>query len=65
MWQTGVLPKWSVVLALLGVPALLHLWIGVPSAYATIAWIGLTGLLLVVLPPVEQRAARIEKKVDD
>lgn len=57
--------KWSAALALLGVPALLHLWIGVPSAYATIAWIGLTGLLLLVLPPAERPAARIEKKVDD
>jgi hypothetical protein len=65
VWPTGVLPKWSAALALLGVPALLHLWIGVPSAYATIAWIGLTGLLLLVLPPAERPAARIEKKVDD
>jgi hypothetical protein len=52
IWQTGVLPKWSAALALLGIPALLHLWIGVPSAYTTIAWIGLTGLLLLILPPV-------------
>ena len=52
IWTTGVLPKWSAALALLGIPALLHLWIGVSSAYATIAWIGLTGLLLLVIPPV-------------
>jgi hypothetical protein len=52
IWNTGVLPKWSAALALLGIPALLHLWIGVSSAYATIAWIGLTGLLLLVIPPV-------------
>jgi hypothetical protein len=52
IWTTGVLPKWTAALALLGIPALLHLWIGVSSAYATIAWIGLTGLLLLVIPPV-------------
>jgi hypothetical protein len=52
VWRTGVLPKWSAALAVLGIPALLHLWIGLPSAYTTIAWIGLTGLLLIVFPPV-------------
>jgi hypothetical protein len=51
IWRTGVLPKWSAALTLLGIPALLHLWIGVPSAYTTVAWIGLTGLLLLILPP--------------
>jgi hypothetical protein len=52
VWRTRVLPKWAAALALLGVPALLHLWIGVPSAYATLSWIGLTGLLLLVVPPI-------------
>jgi hypothetical protein len=52
VWRTAVLPRWSAALALLGVPALLHLWIGVPSAYSTLAWIGLSGLLLLVVPPV-------------
>lgn len=52
VWRTGVLPRWSALLALLGIPAVLHVWLGVPSAYATITWIGLTGLLMLVLPPV-------------
>ena len=54
VWRTGVLPKWSAALALWASPAFLHLWIGVPSAYSTIAWIGLTGLLL--LDPSADRA---------
>jgi hypothetical protein len=29
-------------------------WIGLPGAYTTIAWIGLTGLSMLVLPPVVQ-----------
>ncbi|OBI72833.1 hypothetical protein [Mycobacterium sp. E740] len=52
VWRTGVLPKWSAVLAVLGVPALLHTWIGVPAAYCVIAWIGLTGLVMLAVPPV-------------
>jgi hypothetical protein len=52
VWRTGVLPKWSAALAVLGVPALLHTWIGLPGAYSTVAWIGLTGLLMLAIPPV-------------
>jgi hypothetical protein len=52
VWRTGVLPKWSAVLAVLGVPALLHVWIGLPGAYSTVAWIGGTGLLMLAIPPV-------------
>ncbi len=52
VWRTGVLPKWSVVLAVLGVPALLHTWIGLPAAYCVAAWIGLTGLVMLAIPPV-------------
>lgn len=52
VWRIGVFPKWSAALAVLGVPSLLHMWIGLPGAYTTIAWLGLTGLLLLVLPPV-------------
>ncbi|HEV7418648.1 MAG TPA: hypothetical protein VGO30_02245 [Mycobacterium sp.] len=59
IWRTGVFPKWSALLAVLGIPALLHLWIGVPSAYTTIGWIGLTGLLMLVLPPVV-RVGRVD-----
>jgi hypothetical protein len=54
VWHTGVLPKWSAALAVLGVPALLHTWIGLPGAYSTVAWIGLTGLLMLAIPPVVQ-----------
>lgn len=52
VWRTEVLPKWSAALAVLGVPALLHTWIGLPSAYCVIAWIALTGLLMLAIPPV-------------
>jgi hypothetical protein len=51
VWRTGVLPKWTAVLAILGVLPLLHTWIGRPAAYSTIAWIGLTGLVMLALPP--------------
>lgn len=52
VWRTGVLPKWSAALAVLGVPALMHPWIGVSAAYCVLAWIGLTGLLMLAIPPV-------------
>jgi hypothetical protein len=52
VWRTGVLPKWSAVLGLLGVPALAHTWLGLPSAYCVLGWIGLTGLLMLAIPPV-------------
>lgn len=52
VWRTGVLPKWSAVLAVLGVPALLHTWIGVLGAYSVLVWIALTGLVMLAIPPV-------------
>jgi hypothetical protein len=52
VWRTGVLPKWSAGLAILGVLPLLHLWVGLPGAYSMIAWIGLTGLVMLAIPPV-------------
>ncbi len=54
VWRTGVLPKWSAALAVLGVPPLLHAWIGLPGAYSMVVWIGLTGLLMLAIPPVVQ-----------
>ena len=54
IWRTGVLPRWTVVLAILGVLPLVHTWIGLPAAYSTIAWIGLTGLVMLALPPKVQ-----------
>jgi hypothetical protein len=51
IWRTGVLPKWSVALAILGVLPLVHTWVGLPAAYSTIAWVGLTGLLMLVIAP--------------
>jgi hypothetical protein len=51
VWRTGVLPKWS-ALAVLGVPALLHTWIGLPGAYGVVVWMGLTGILMMAIPPV-------------
>jgi hypothetical protein len=52
--RTAVLPKWSAVLAVLGVPPLLHTWVGLPAAYSTVVWFGLTGLLMLAIPPVVQ-----------
>jgi hypothetical protein len=52
VWRTSVLPKWSAALAVLGVPALSHTWIGLPGAYSAMVWIALTGLLMLVIPPV-------------
>lgn len=52
VWRTGVLPKWSAALAVLGIPALLETWIGLPSAYCVMAWMGLTGLTMLAIPPV-------------
>jgi hypothetical protein len=57
VWRTGVLPKWSAGLAVLGVPALLHTWIGLPAAYCVISWFALTGLLMAALPPVVRVAS--------
>jgi hypothetical protein len=53
IWRTEVLPKWSAVLGVLGLLALAHTWIGLPAAYGTVAWVALTGLLLLAFPPVE------------
>lgn len=52
IWRTRVLPKWSAALAVLGVLPLLHSWVGSAGAYSMIAWIGLTGLLMLAVPPV-------------
>ncbi|MFV9636397.1 hypothetical protein [Mycobacterium neumannii] len=52
VWRTGVLPKWSAALAVLGIPALLHTWTGLPGAYSVVVWIALTGLVMLAIPPV-------------
>jgi hypothetical protein len=52
VWRTKVLPKWSAALAVLGVLPLLHTWVGLPAAYSTVVWLGLTGLLMLTIPPV-------------
>jgi hypothetical protein len=48
IWRTGVLPKWSCGLGILGIPPLLHTWIGLPAAVDTLAWVGLIGLVMLV-----------------
>lgn len=60
VWSTGLLPKWSVALAVLGIPTALHLWLGLPSAYAMIIWLALTGLLLLVLSPAQAPVESVE-----
>ena len=57
--RTGVLPKWAAALAVLGVLPLLHTWVGVPAAYCTLAWLALTGLVMLILPPI----VRIERSI--
>lgn len=52
VWRTGVLPRWSAGLAVFGVLPLLHTWVGLPGAYSMVAWIALTGLLMLAIPPV-------------
>jgi hypothetical protein len=52
IWRTGVLPKWWAAGAILGVLPLLHTWIPLPAALSSLAWIGLTGLIMVGIPPV-------------
>jgi hypothetical protein len=52
VWRTGVLPKWSAALAILGIPPLLHTWIGLPGAYSMVLWVALTGLVMLAIPPV-------------
>jgi hypothetical protein len=52
VWRTRVLPRWSAGLAVLGVLPLLHTWVGLPAAYSMVAWIGLSGLLMLAIPPV-------------
>ena len=37
---------------LFGVLPLLHIWVGLPAAYSTVVWFGLTGLLMLAIPPV-------------
>ena len=37
-----------------GTLPLLHTRIGLPGAYSMIVWIGLTGLLMLAIPPVVQ-----------
>ena len=46
------MPKWIAVLSVLGVGALSHTWVGLPAAYCSTAWVALTGLALLLIPPV-------------
>jgi hypothetical protein len=50
VWRTAVLPRWTALLAVLGILPLIHTWMGLYAAYSTIAWIALMGLLLLALP---------------
>lgn len=51
VWRTAVLPKWTATLAVLGIPPLLHLWIGVWGAYGSILWFALVGVVMLAIPP--------------
>jgi hypothetical protein len=53
VWRTAVLPRWAALLAVLGIMALAHTWVGLYAAYSTILWIPLTSLLLMVFPAYE------------
>jgi hypothetical protein len=50
VWRTAVLPRWTALLAVLGILPLLHTWMGLYAAYSTILWIALMSLLLLALP---------------
>ncbi|MCT7659622.1 hypothetical protein [Mycobacterium deserti] len=52
VWRTAVLPKWSAGLAVLGVLPALHTWVGLPGAYSMVAWLALTGVVMLAIPPV-------------
>jgi hypothetical protein len=51
IWRTSVLPRFAAAFSVLGVVSLLHLWFGVFSAYATIGWLILIGVVMVARPP--------------
>lgn len=51
IWRTGVLPKWTAFGAILGVLALLRLWIPLPAALGTLAWVAAISLALLVFQP--------------
>jgi hypothetical protein len=48
IWRTGVLPKWTSALGVLGILPLLHTWIPLSAAIATLLWVGLIGLVMLV-----------------
>jgi hypothetical protein len=50
VWRTAVLPRWTAMLAVLGILPLIHTWVGLYAAYSTILWIALMGLLMLALP---------------
>lgn len=51
IWRTSVLPRFTAAFSVLGVVSLMHLWLGVISAYATIGWFLLMGVVLLASPP--------------
>ena len=51
IWRTSVLPRWTAVGAVLGVLALLHLWLGLTAAFSSLIWVAAIGLVLLVAPP--------------
>jgi hypothetical protein len=51
-WRTGVLPKWWAAGAVLGILPLVHTWFPLPAALSSLAWVGLTGLVMLAIPPV-------------
>jgi hypothetical protein len=57
IWRTGVLPKWASALGILGIPPLLHTWIGLPAAVSTLVWVGLIGLVMLVAAKTTTPAA--------
>lgn len=57
IWRTGVLPKWACALGILGIPPLVHNWIGLPAAVSTLVWVGLIGLVMLVAAKTTTPAA--------
>lgn len=51
IWRTGVFPKVTAALAILGVLPLLHTWYGLPAAYSTVVWVAAMGIVLLLFTP--------------
>ena len=52
VWRTGVLPKWSAGWRSSACFRCSHLWVGLPGRLQHDRLVGLTGLVMLAIPPV-------------